>query len=135
MKKRVLVIRKFDDFSRILAEREFEIINLPLIETSVIEDLRDFEAKLADIENYDGIFITSKNAARILADKMRETNGKFTGKVYVLGRRSFEVLRDENLNLVFDESANTAREMLEKIAAEDLKGTKIFVRARRKIFA
>ncbi len=60
----ILVIRKFDDFSRILAERDFEIINLPLIETNPIEDFSDFEVKLKDIKIYDGIFITSKNAAR-----------------------------------------------------------------------
>ena len=53
---------------------------------------------------------------------MHEKNIKFAGKVYVLGKRSFEILRAENLNLVFDESANTAREMLEKIVAKNLKG-------------
>ena len=40
--KTILAIRKFDDFSRILAERDFEIINLPLIKTNVIEDLIEF---------------------------------------------------------------------------------------------
>ena len=127
--KTVLVIRKFDDFSRILAGNDFEIINLPLIETSAVNDLSDFDAKLENIEIYDGIFITSKNAARILAAKLREKNITFDGKVYVLGNSSFEILRDENLNLVYDESANTAREMLKNIAPNELKDKRfLFVR-------
>ncbi len=117
----ILVIREFDNFSRILTDNGFEIINLPLIEMNAIDDLSDFDAKLADVENYDGIFITSKNAARVLVDKMREKNIGYGGKVYVLGNSSFEILRNENLNLVYDESANTVREMLEKIAPHELK--------------
>ncbi|MEO8072530.1 MAG: uroporphyrinogen-III synthase [Acidobacteriota bacterium] len=134
MSKKILVIRKFDDFSRILAENDFAIINLPLIETSAINDLSDFDAKLANIEIYDGIFITSKNAARILAEKLREKNIKFDGKVYILGNSSFEILRNESLNLVFDESANTAREMLEKIAPDELKNKLfLFVRGEKSL--
>ena len=120
MKSRVLIIRKFDDFSRILAENGFEIINLPLIETSAIDDLSDFDAKLENVGTYDGIFITSVKAAQILADKLREKNVSFDGKIYVLGRRSFDVLKTGNLDLVFSDEANTAREMLEKIAVENL---------------
>ena len=132
--KTVLAIRKFDDFSRVLAGNAFEIINLPLIETSAIEDLRDFDAKLENIEIYDGIFITSKNAARILAGKLHEKNISFDGKVYVLGNSSFEILRDENLNLVYDESANTAREMLGKIAPNKLKNKYfLFVRGEQSL--
>jgi uroporphyrinogen-III synthase len=37
-----------------------------------------------------------------------------------LGRRSFDLLKDEPLDLFFDETANTAREMFEKIAPEAL---------------
>ncbi len=51
------------NFSRILAENGFEVINLPLIETKPLEDLREFEAKLDKIENYDGIFLTSRKRA------------------------------------------------------------------------
>ena len=122
--KTILVIREFDEFSQILAENNFEVINLPLIKTIEIEDLRDFAAKLDNIKIYDGIFLTSKNAARILAEKLREKNIEFNGKVYVLGRQSFEILRNKNINIVFDESANTAHGMLENIAPEYLKNKK-----------
>ena len=127
--KTILIIREFDDFSRILAADGYEIINLPLIETKPFDDLNEFEAKLESVENYDGVFLTSKQAAEIFRAQMIEKKIKYPGKVYVSGKRVFEILKKENLNLVFFEPANTAREMLEKIAPEDLRGKRFwFVR-------
>lgn len=132
--KKILVIRKFEEFSRILTENGFEIINLPTIETKPLEDLSDFEAKLKRIENYDGIFITSKIAAQIFAEKIDELNVNFAGKVYVLGMRSFEILRPKDLNLVFSEDANTAIEMLDKISPDELKDKSfLFVRGEKSL--
>lgn len=129
MKKTILVIRESDEFSRILAADGYEIENLPLIETKPLDDLQDFEKRLDEIEIYDGIFITSRNAARIFDGKLREKEINFSGKIYVLGRRSYEILENLNLDLFFDETANTAREMLEKITSEDLKNKRfLFVR-------
>ncbi len=115
---KILVIREFDNFSRILAAKNFEIINLPLIETKAIEDLSDFETILESVENYDSVFLTSAKATEIFRAKLKTD---YCGKVYVLGKRSYEILKGANLNLHFDESANTAREMLENIAPEELK--------------
>ena len=124
--RKILIIREFDNFSRVLAANDYEIINLPLIETKAIDDLSEFETKLENIENYDGVFLTSKQAAEIFKEKVQAT---FCGKVYVLGSRSYEILKDANLSLHFDETANTAREMLENIAFEELKDKKfLFVR-------
>jgi len=132
--KRILVIRKFDEFSRILTKNGFEVINLPTIETKPLEDLSDFEAKLETIENYDGIFITSKVAARISAQKIDESGINFAGKVYVLGKLSFEILQSRNLNLVFFEDANTAAEMLEKISPGELKNKRfLFIRGEKSL--
>lgn len=132
--KKILVIRKFVEFSRILSENGFEVINLPMIETKPLEDLSDFEAKLKRVENYDGIFITSKNAARILAEKIDEMNVNFDGKIYVLGKRSLEILQSKSLNLVFFEDANSADEMLEKISPVELKNRKfLFVRGEKSL--
>ncbi len=131
MTKTILVIREFDIFSRILAENNYEIINLPLIETKALNDLSDFEAKLESIENYDGVFLTSAAATEIFRAKLK-TN--YRGRIYVLGKRSYEILKDANLNLHFDETANTAREMLEIIAPEELKGRKfLFVRGEKSL--
>lgn len=130
----ILVIREFDDFSQILAESGFEIINLPLIETKRLEDLSEFEAKITAIENYDGVFLTSRHATEVFQAKLIERSINYRGKVYVLGRRSYEILKSENLDLVFIESANTAREMLEKISPEDLKNKKfLFVRGEKSL--
>jgi uroporphyrinogen-III synthase len=115
----ILVVRKFDDFSRILEENGFSVINCPTIETVEIENSEDLSAKIA-AKNYDGIFLTSQKAAEI-AEREVFSKIKFGGKVYVLGRKSFEILKDKNILLSFDETANTAREMLENIALDELK--------------
>ena len=132
--KTILVIRKYDIFSRILAANNFEIINIPLIAAKAVDDLSEFEMKLDSIENYDGIFLTSANAAEIVRMKLIERNINYCGKVYVLGKRSYEILKDANLDLRFDEAANTAREMLEKIAPEELKNKRfLFVRGEKSL--
>ena len=134
MKKEILVVREPDIFTAILTGNNLPVLNLPLIETKACEDLREFEARLETLGKYDGIFLTSRSAAQILADKLREKNINFNGKVYVLGAKSFEVLQMEKLNLIFFEAANTAREMLEKIPPEDLKGKKfLFVRGEKSL--
>ncbi len=124
--RKILVIREFDNFSRILAANSYEIINLPLIETKAIDDLSEFEGTLKSIENYAGVFLTSRHAAEVFRAKLKTD---YRGKVYVLGKRSYEILKAENIDLHFDESINTAREMLENITPEELKGKNfLFVR-------
>jgi uroporphyrinogen-III synthase len=117
----ILVVREFDDFSRILAEAGFSVINCPTIVTVALENTSDFERRISALEIYDGIFLTSAKAAEIFRRKLRERKNRFGGKVYVLGRRGFDLLKDESLDLFFDETANTAREMLDKIAPEDIR--------------
>ena len=125
--RKILVIREFDNFSQILAANNFEIINLPLIETKAIDDSSGLET----IENYDGVFLTSKQSAEIFKEKLQTD---YRGKVYVLGRRSYEILKNTNFNLHFDTSANTAREMLENIAPGELKDKKfLFIRGNKSL--
>jgi uroporphyrinogen-III synthase len=132
--KTVLVIREFDRFSRILSENGFAVINCPATRTEALKDLSDFDAKLSALENYDGIFVTSRRAAEVFRAKLRETNVKYGGKVYVLGARSFELLKNENLNLIFSESANTAAEMLAAIPPPELAGKRfLFVRGEKSL--
>ena len=127
----ILVIREFDNFSRVLTANNYEIINLPLIETKALDDLSGFKTILESIENYDGVFLTSAAAAEIFRTNLK-TN--YAGKVYVLGKRSYEILKDANLNLHFDAAANTAREMLENIAPDELKDKKfLFVRGEKSL--
>jgi len=125
----ILVVREFDDFSRTLSESGFSIINCPTIATVVLESLDEFDKQISALEIYDGVFLTSANAAKVFRRKLRERNTDFNGKIYILGRRTFDLLKDERLDLFFDETANTAREMLERIAPGDLKNKRfLFVR-------
>lgn len=127
-----LVVRKFDNFSRILRENGFSVINCPTIETVEIENSANLAAKIA-AKNYDGIFLTSQKAAEI-AEREVFSKLNYGGKVYVLGRKSFEILKDKNILLSFFELANTASEMLEKIAPRDLKDKNfLFIRGERSL--
>lgn len=128
----VLVVRKFDNFSRILQENGFSIINCPTIETVEVENSEDLSAKIA-AKNYNGIFLTSRKATEI-AERKVFSKWNYGGKVYVLGRKSFEILKDKNILLSFDETANTAREMLENIALDELKNKKfLFIHGERSL--
>lgn len=130
----ILVVRKFDDFSRILSEAGFSVINCPIIETVALENTGDFDEQIAALESCDGVFLTSASAAEIFRRKLRERKNGYGGKVYVLGRRSFDLLKDEPLDLIFDQRANTAREMLEKIAPEALENKRfLFVRGEKSL--
>jgi uroporphyrinogen-III synthase len=130
----ILVVREFDNFSRILTEKGSSVINCPVIETAALEALSDFEAKLYALENYAGIFLTSARAAEIFRRKLEENKISFGGKVFVLGRRSFEILKAANLDLFFDERAQTVREMLDLIAPDTLKGKQfLFIRGEKSL--
>ena len=131
----VLVVRKFDNFSRILTENAFSVINCPTIETSESENFRSRLAKIS-AENYDGIFLTSRKATEIVFGEIFCKNLRYNGKVYVLGQRSFERLKDLELDLFFDEKANTAREMLAAIPLENLKNKRfLFIRGDKSLRA
>lgn len=130
----ILVARKEDEFSRILAASGYKVFNLPLIETKVLDDLSDFEKKLAAIETYDGIFLTSAQSAQIIVEIFRKENIHYSGKVYVLGKRSYEILKDGNLDIVFDKNVNTVREFLEKISPEELKNRRfLYIRGEKSL--
>ena len=134
MKKRILVVREFDDFSGILSENGFSVINCPTIKTAPFENLSELSTKLEEIDGYDGIFLTSATATEILLRKLREINLNFGGKFFVLGKRSFDLLKNENFELFFDSSANTALDMLEKIPTTDLKNKRfLFIKGEKSL--
>src|SRR5215213_4971736 len=99
----VLVVRKFDNFSRILTEKGFTVINCPTIETVESENTHGLAASIS-AKNYDGIFLTSQKATEIPVREIFCKNFRYHGKVYVLGKSTFEQLRDKNLDLFFSES-------------------------------
>jgi uroporphyrinogen III methyltransferase / synthase len=120
MQPEILVIREKDRFSSILFEQGFSVINFPTIKTEPLSDLSELEKLLGEIENFDGIFITSVKAAEIVLRKLKEANKIFRGKFYVLGKRSAEILKETDSEIFFDERATNAEELLELIPADEL---------------
>lgn len=130
----ILVVREYDNFSSTLEQHNFSVINCPTVKTFPIKDLSDFRATIAAIENYHGIFLTSPNATQIFIEILQEKNIEYGGKIYVLGKRSFDILKTCKLDLFFDESANTARELLDNIPAKELdKKRFLFVRGEKSL--
>ncbi len=114
----VLVVRDYDEFSRILEENGFTVVNAVAIKTVAIVEAIEIGDEI------DGVFITSRKAAEIFAG-----TEAFRGAVYVLGQKSFEILKDRGFDLRFDRSANRAAEMLEAIPRKELEGKRFaFVR-------
>ncbi len=114
----VLVVREYDEFSRILEARGFDVVNCPAIRTVRVVDKIELGAQL------DGVFISSRAAAGILA-----RSGGVSGAVYVFGRKSFDILKDRGFDLRFVESANSAAELLAAIPRSEIEGKRFaFVR-------
>jgi len=124
---RVLVIREFDAFSRMLMTGGVTVINCPTIRTVPMRDLSDLDTKLARIDTFDGIFLTSRKATEIFRRKLRENELSFRGKVYVFGRRSVNLLRRDGMSLYTSEMAGTVREFLQTISPADLTGKRFLV--------
>lgn len=119
--REILVIRQKDVFSRILIDSGFSVTNFPTIKTETLADLSELETYLAEIERFDGIFITSSKAAEIFAAKLAETEKVFAGKFYVLGKRSRDLLNKPDCEVFFSENATTAEKLLDAIPKEELK--------------
>ncbi|HRH44710.1 MAG TPA: uroporphyrinogen-III synthase [Pyrinomonadaceae bacterium] len=128
----VLVVRKFDNFSRVLSEKGFSVISCPTIETVAYENSLKSTGENSPVD-YDGIFLTSQKATEI-ANRELFSKKNYSGQVFILGKSSFEILKDKNLRLSFDKTANTAQEMLERIPAEELKGKRfLFIRGEKSL--
>lgn len=124
----VLVIRQADDFSSALGQSGIEVVNLPLIHTEPVEDLSELDEKLSELNQYDGIFLTSPVAAGIFLEHINEPE-KFGGKVYVLGERTKNIFDEKNFEVVFSKDANTAEEFINSFEAEQFTGKNfLFIR-------
>lgn len=132
MNGEVLVIRETDRFSAILGENGFSVINFPTIKTDTLADLAELEARIGELETFDGIFITSPHAAAPFLEKL---NGKsFGGNIYVLGKRTRALFEAAAIETVFDEKANTASELLQAVPDEQLTGKRfLFLRGSRSL--
>ncbi len=132
MNETVLVIREYDKFSEMLAQANFEVVNLPAIQTTPIENLDELDEKLGKLSDYDGLFFTSPKAAEVFLQRFREKNFAFGGKVYILGNRTktfFENLEKTDFDIAFRENANTAEELINSFESREFAGKKfLFLR-------
>ncbi len=132
MKTEILVVREKDEFTRILIEQNFSVVNLPLIKTAPLADLSELENCLENLDAFDGIFMTSSKAAEVFLEKAKGKS--FVGKFYVLGRRSEELLKAANCKTFSGDEARTAAQLLRLIPAEELKGKNfLFLRGNRSL--
>jgi len=124
-----LVIRQDDPFSSTLRENGCKVINLELIRTEPVENLIELDERLARINDYDGMFLTSPVAAGIFVERLCENGTSYNGKVYVLGERPRDLIENAGLNAVFSEAANTAEELIRSFDAAEFKDKKLlFIR-------
>ncbi len=121
----ILVIREKDRFTSILIEQGFLVVNFPVIKTEPLKDLSELESYLAEIESFDGIFVTSVVATEVILAKLNKTRKNFRGKFFVLGKRSHDLLKQSGYKTFFSELATTAKELLELIPKEELKNKKL----------
>lgn len=132
MKPVVLVVRRPDRFSSLLNENDFETINLALIKTIRADDLTEFERKIAALDDYDGIFLTSPAAADVFLEKLSER--KFGGKIYVLGGRIRRLFEERGIETVYRAEANTIEEFLKSFPPREFAGKKfLFPRGDRSL--
>lgn len=114
----VLVVRDRDLFSEILERHGFRVENCPSIKTVPLV------GPVSIGPDFDAVFITSRRAAELVG----AANG-FQGKLYVLGRSSFEVLKDRGFDLRYYETANNASELVAAIPVAELAGKRVlFIR-------
>ena len=126
---RILVIRGFDGFSRVLREAGFDVLNLELIKTEVLDDLRAFEKVVSGIGQYDGIFFTSPVAARVFVDEIGRDGKCVNCKIYALGSRTRRLFEDSGIDAIGSSAANTAEELIGLFDAGEFAGKKLlFVR-------
>jgi uroporphyrinogen-III synthase len=120
----ILVVREFDEFSSLLTENNFEIINFAAIQTLPIEDFSDLDEKIDYLNRYDGLFFTSPKAAEVFLENFENKETDFRGKVYVLGNRTKVLFKNTLFEIVFCADANTAEEFINSFGEDEFANKK-----------
>lgn len=132
--KTVLWLREADADSDRIQDAGIRVVNFPLIETLPLDDLTDLDRAVARLGNYDGIFITSRTAAEVIVGRAVREIDESGVPVFILGKRSLEVLKGGINNLIFFQDAGTASEMLERLDGRLRRnGRYLFVRGDRSL--
>ena len=129
-----LVLRPDGDFSEALRINGIEVINLELIKTVPVDDFSRIAAAVGDLDRYNGIFLTSPAAAEIFVGHLMLFDGRFAGKVYVLGERSKTVLDRSGLQVISSAAANTAQDLIESFDRSEFADKNLlFIRGDRSV--
>ena len=129
---RVLVLRRHDRFSEILEKSGLTAVNVELIRTEPLPDQTELRNALSGLVRYDGFFVTSPAAAKIVVDCLKHLDCEHTGMIYVLGERSRRILEDAGINVEYCASADTAKELITEFGEAEFAGKRFcFVRGNR----
>lgn len=109
----ILVIRHNGEFSQVLREGGLSVIDLPLIKTEPLDDLSDLRAILDKIDDYDGLVFTSPVSAEIFLKELNGRDRGIRGDIYVIGARANRILTSAGLATVFNDSVNSAEELVD----------------------
>lgn len=128
-RKSVLVIRPDGRFSAILRTEGLEVVDLELIRTVPLEDLGAADEKISQIGEYDGLFFTSRMAAKVFGERLKTECPDYAGKIFVLGERAKAVLESFGFPVVHQTSVNTAAELMRSLDNSEVAGKHfLFVR-------
>lgn len=130
----VLVLRSSDRFSDLLWESGCQVLNLEVTRTESLDDLTDLRNSIAQIDRYDGLFLTSPVAAEVFVRELKSSDGKFAGKIYVLGQRTKKVFENAGIGVEYRSEVNTAAEMVAAIGEAEFAGKSLlFIRGDRSL--
>jgi len=133
----ILVVREFDEFTRLLNKNGSEVINFPAIKTLPIEDGSELLKRIDSLKNYDGLFFTSPKAAEVFLQNFEnKKEGDFRGKVYILGKRTKILFENSNFEIAFRADVNTAEEFINSFGMREFAGRRfLFLRGDKSLRA
>lgn len=134
MTKPILITRPLSDasiFGEKLMQQGFEVDYLPVIKTVVVDNDPEFDKELKDIESYDWIFLTSKNAVKFFHERATTlgVSLEFEGvkkppQFATVGNATADYMESFGLWANFVPDKNNIDGLLEEFKTLDFKGKK-----------
>ncbi len=131
--KSILVARETGEFDETLRAAGFETFNFEPIRTAPVEDFAEIDRRIAALDLYDGVFLTSPKAAEVFLARWRALGRPaFANRVYALGRRTRRLFENTGFEVVFRDEANTIEELLALLGEAEFAGGRfLFLRGDR----
>lgn len=117
-----------------LTSAGLQVVCFPLIATVESDDLSELATAVRELASFDGVFITSRKAAEIFAREAANKIALERPKIFVLGERSFDILKTSGGDVWYHPEASTADEMLDRLGEMITPGgIYLFVRGERSL--